>query len=133
MQRRALLRRLGAVGLVSLAGCGEYESGPQTPPGGTTDQTQTETTTTPEDVFVVPEFEFEEGPDGNAVLVATIENSREESRQGEMIVRYSNDGATESVTESIELRGGVQTTVRVTLPIAYADRNLQGIDFETAS
>ncbi|QGN06825.1 hypothetical protein Hrd1104_05640 [Halorhabdus sp. CBA1104] len=133
MHRRALLRRLGAVGLVAIAGCGEYESGPQTPPGDTTDQAQTETTTTPEDVFVVPEFAFEEGTGGDAVLVATVENTRDDPQQGEMVVRYADDGTTKSVTESIDLQGKDETTVRVKLPIAYADRNLQGIDFETAT
>ena len=120
MRRRTLLRRLSALAIAGLAGCGEnrgdWDAREGPPEAG---DYPTETTTEldlsgvdvgvpddPGDPFAFVETDFEESDAGDMVVTTTVENATDEPAAAVLVYEVTVDGTTYAERATVRLDGG---------------------------
>ncbi|MFB6074452.1 MAG: hypothetical protein ABEJ89_05525 [Haloarculaceae archaeon] len=136
MERRRLLTALAAAA-GGLAGCGGGggDGGGTDAPGGTEATPSPTPTATPQAV-VFPDYRFEEGEDGNSVVVLTVRNRGETVRDRTLsVVIQGPDGQDHERRVDVSLDPGERSTYRVGFPVEWSwfrdHVNLQHISIGT--
>ncbi|NHN47730.1 hypothetical protein G9464_08990 [Halostella sp. JP-L12] len=125
MRRRILLRRLSALAIAGLAGCGEnrgeWDARQGPPESG---EYVTETTTEelnlsdvdvgvpddPGEPFVFVETDYGESDAGDMVVTTTVENTADERRAAVLVYEVTVDGTTYAERETVRLDAGERGT-----------------------
>lgn len=105
MQRRELLGLL-SVGVAGLAGCGGSSSDEEPPTLSGPSPSDVDSPVYPFNAGAASEFEFEESPNGTALIRVPVTNTRNETYAGELRLRVDYDGEEHTVTRDIQLAGG---------------------------
>lgn len=124
MRRRTLIRRLSALAIAGLAGCGEnrgdWDARRDPPESG---DYPTETTTElnlsdidvgvpddPGDPFAFVETDFGENDAGDMVVTTTVENTTDESAAAVLVYEVTVDERTYAERATVRLDGGERDT-----------------------